>query len=255
MSSRRVDPEVRVVKGIGEIAREAAEEFSRRAEESVVGRGSFSVALSGGSTPRSLYVLLADPGEPYRARIPWDRIHFFWGDERQVPPDHPDSNYRMARVSLLSKVPLPPEHIHRIRTEWPDADEAAAEYEREIRSFFRLKRGERPRFDIILLGMGTDGHTASLFPGTDVLHEKERLVSAVRVEKLRSWRISLTLPVLNHAASVIFLVSGAGKAGTLESVLYGPYRPDILPAQLIRPVSGHLLWLVDRPARGFGPDL
>jgi 6-phosphogluconolactonase len=235
---------------VGEISRAAAVEFTRSSIESVERAGLFTVALSGGSTPGPLYALLANSCEPYRRRVAWDRIHFFWGDERHVPPDSPESNYRMAEEWLLSRVPVPAGNIHRIQGELPDPGEAADEYERDIRRHFHLAGSERPRFDLIFLGMGEDGHTASLFPGTAILHERERLASAVWVDKMRSHRISLTPPVLNNAASVIFLVSGVDKAVTLDAVLNGPYRPDLLPAQLIRPVNGRLLWLVDRGVGG-----
>ncbi|HYL79732.1 MAG TPA: 6-phosphogluconolactonase, partial [Candidatus Acidoferrum sp.] len=209
----------------------------------------FTVALSGGSTPKALFRLLAGEGDgSFRGRVPWNRAQVFWGDERHVPPDHPDSNYRMTYDTLLSRVPVPPENIHRIRTEDPDADKVAESYERTLRSVFRLAEGQLPRFDLVLLGMGPDGHTASLFPGTPALHERKRLVVGQWVEKLQTHRITLTPPVLNNAALVVFLVSGAEKAETLRAVLLGEYQPERFPAQLVRPTGGRLLWLVDRAA-------
>ena len=206
--------------------------------------GIFSVSLAGGSTPRGLYSRLAD--DPSLSnQLAWDRIHFFWGDERHVPPDHPDSNYRMAFEAMLSKAPVPAENIHRIHSELPDANDAAREYEDELRRFFK---NEMPRFDLILLGMGPDGHTASLFPETEALNERSRWVVANRVEKFNTHRITLTPPVLNNAANVVFLVSGQEKSQTLKSVLEGPFQPDQFPSQLVKPVDGRLLWLVDRPA-------
>jgi 6-phosphogluconolactonase len=206
------------------------------------------VALSGGSTPEALYRLLAAEDGGFRARVPWGQAHFFWGDERHVPPDHPDSNYRMACEAMLSRVPLPPGNVHRIPAENPDAAEAAAQYAETLRRFFGVAAGRFPRFDLILLGMGSDGHTASLFPGTDAVHDRAGLVAAAWVEIHKSHRITLTVPVLNEAASVIFLVSGEGKAEALRAVLEGPHQPDRFPAQLVFPREGRLLFLVDRAA-------
>src|SRR5712692_2891412 len=240
---------VRIVADAAALFRAAAEEFVQRAEAAVRERGSFAVALAGGSTPKGLYTLLAGDGaEGFKARVPWDRTHFFWGDERHVAPDHPESNYRMAHEAMLSHVAVPPEHIHRIKTENPDAGQAAEQYEQVLREFFRLQPGQWPRFDLVLLGMGPDGHTASLFPGTDALHERQRLVVSNWVGKFFTDRITLTPPVLNHAARVMFLVQGEDKAPALKAVLEGPLEPEQLPAQLIRPPDGKLLWLVDTTA-------
>ena len=232
------------------VAFEAASEFSRCVGENVAARGRFTVALAGGSTPRRLYALLADPAAPFRAEIPWGRVHFFWGDERHVPPDDPRSNYRMAREELLAKVPVPAENVHRIEAERPDAGDAAAAYERELKRFFDLSSGQAPRLDLVLLGMGSDGHTASLFPGSDALEVQDRLAVAPWVSQLHAYRITLTLPVFGHAAAVLFLVSGAGKAVTLGAVLDPDGPTDAFPCQRIRPSDGDLLWLVDRPAAG-----
>jgi 6-phosphogluconolactonase len=177
-------------------------------------------------------------------------MHFFWGDERHVPPDHSDSNYRVVADALLSKVSVPAHHVHRIRTENPDAGKAAEQYEQALRDVFRLKEREWPRFDLVLLGMGPDGHTASLFPGTAVLNERKRLVAATWIEALNAYRITLTPPVLNNAACIILLISGQEKAETLRAVLTGDFQPVLLPVQLIRPGHGRLLWLVDRAAAG-----
>ena len=250
-----VTREVRVLAGPAELYRAAAEEFARRADAAVRERGAFAVALSGGSTPRGLYEVLAGDGPPpFRRQVPWGRTHFFWGDERHVPPDHPESNYRTAREALLSVVPLPPEHVHRIPAERPDAGQAAEEYARTLREHFRLAEGQWPRFDLVLLGMGIDGHTASLFPGSPALRERARLVCAPWVERLRAHRITLTPPVLNHAACALFLVAGGDKADTLRAVLHGEVRPDRLPAQVVRPIRGELLWLVDEAAARRLPD-
>ena len=247
-------PEIRILADADDLSRVAAEECVRLADEAVRRRGRFSVALSGGSTPKPLYRLLAAEDGGFRARVPWGRAHFFWGDERHVPLDHRDSNYRMAYEVMLSRVPVPPGNVHRIPAENPDAAEAAAEYARTLRRFFDAAAGRFPRFDLVLLGMGSDGHTASLFPGTDAVHDRAGLVAAPWVEKLGAHRITLTVPVLNEAACVIFLVSGEGKAEALRAVLEGPHQPDRFPAQLVRPREGGLLFLADRAAaRLLGP--
>lgn len=178
-------PEVRICKDPVALASQTAEEFGRQAQACVAERGQCAIALAGGNTPRAAYTLLAD--EPYRSQLSWDNIHIFWGDERHVPPDHPDSNYRMAHTALLSKVPIPVANVYRIAAE-KDAQQAAHEYETTLRRYFGLATGELPRFDLILLGMGSDGHTASLFPGTAAIHEQTRLVVAPWVEKLKTFR-------------------------------------------------------------------
>jgi 6-phosphogluconolactonase len=239
-------PEIQILSNAEELSGAGAKEFVRRAGESADGKASFAVALSGGSTPKSLYALLAS--EAFREQLPWGKVHFFWGDERPVPPEHPDSNYRMAHDSLLSKVPVPPENVHRIRAEIADARKAADAYEQTLREFFQLRGLQTPCFDLVLLGMGSDGHTASIFPGSAAVHEQERLAVAPWVEKLQAYRITLTAPVFNNAACVIFLVSGREKAEALRAVLEGDYQPERFPAQLIRPTHGTLLWLVDRAA-------
>ena len=229
------------------VARAAAEQIAVRAGRAAGETGTFSIALSGGSTPKRLYALLADPSAPYRSRIPWDRVRVFFGDERHVPPDDAQSNFRMARESLLEKAPIPSENVHRILAERP-AEEAAALYEAELRRAFALDDGGVPRFDVVLLGMGEDGHTASLFPGTAALTERRRLVVANWVPKFSTWRITLTLPVLDAARAVLFLVAGGDKAGPLSAVFDPSSAPDAYPCQLVRPASGELLWLVDRAA-------
>jgi 6-phosphogluconolactonase len=217
-----------------ELARGAAEYFVARSSEAVAQKGFFTVALSGGSTPKVLYQLLADENEPFRAQVPWAKIHFFWSDERHVPPDHPDSNYRMAYEAMLSRVPVPESSIHRVHSENPNADEAARQYEQTLL-----------QLDLILLGLGPDGHTASIFPGSEVLHETKRLVAAPWVEKFNSYRITMTLPLLNSGAVVLFLVSGAEKAGIVKEVLEGPKK---YPAQFVQPTHGQLLWMLDKDA-------
>lgn len=242
MSSSR---EIRTLTTPQELFAAAAEEVVHAANEAVAQRGRFTIALAGGSTPKSLYNLVATNA---RTTLPWDRMFFFWGDERHVPPIDPESNYRMAEEAMLSKVPVPPGNVFRIKTENPEAAAAAEDYEKAIRKFFGLEPGQFPRFDLILLGMGPDGHTASLFPGTTALQEKSRLVVANWVEKMKTHRITLTLPVLNAARCVTFLVSGTDKAPALKAVLEENVPAEQYPAKLIKPSDGKLIWLIDRAA-------
>ena len=221
-----------------ELSRRAAEEFVRRAR----GRR-FSVALAGGSTPRRLYQLLADA--PYREQVDWTHVEFFFGDERTVPPDHVDSNFRMANEALLAQLDLPDRQIHRMAGERDDIDAAAAAYANEIG---KVLGGTPPAFDLVLLGMGRDGHTASLFPGTAALFERRRWVVPNLVPQLDTRRLTLTVPILNHASCLLFLVAGAEKREALAAVLEGPRDPERFPSQLVRPEHGELLWLVDRAA-------
>lgn len=235
-------PEIVICRDAKDLSRRVAEEFVRLADESIKQRGRLIAALSGGSTPKGVYSLLATP--KFRKPIPWGKVYLFFGDERAVPPDAPESNYRMANETLLSKVPLPRENIFRFRgEEWPE--DAARQYERSLREFFELGKGGVPCFDLILLGLGEDGHTASLFPGSDALLERKRLVSAPYVEKLNARRLTLTLPVINRAANIFFLVAGKNKASVLRDVLQGKTE---LPAALVRPVNGRLVWFVDQEA-------
>lgn len=237
--------EIRTLTTPQELFAAAAEEVVRATEDAVAQRGRFTIALSGGSTPRNLFNLLATNA---RTVLPWDRMFFFWGDERHVPPTDPESNYRMADEALLSKVPVPAGNVFRVAAENPDAAAAAEAYEKTLQRFFALAPGQFPVFDLILLGMGPDGHTASLFPGTAGLQEKSRLVIANWVEKFKTSRITLTLPVLNNARCVTFLVSGIDKAPALHAVLEGDAPGEQYPSKLIRPVDGKLIWLIDRAA-------
>jgi 6-phosphogluconolactonase len=247
MTKNTVRVEIQVVKDLEAISRTAAKMIIHQATGMKSGSNPFTLALSGGSTPRRLHKRLSH--ETFAAgELSWDKIHFFWGDERHVPPDDPQSNFRMAQETLFASAPVPVQNIHRVHAEEPDAVIAAEKYERDLNSFFNLKTGQMPRLDCVLLGIGADGHTASLFPATTALKEKKRLVVANWVEKFQHHRITMTVPVLNHAAQVIFLVSGQEKAEVLKEILEGNYRPDLLPAQLIRPVHGKLLWLVDEAA-------
>jgi 6-phosphogluconolactonase len=201
--------------------------------------------LSGGSTPRRLLRELA--GAP-AGEVPWARVHLFWGDERTVPPNHPDSNFRMVEDELLSRVAVPAANLHRFRGEDRDPAAAAAGYEAELRGFFDLGPEQLPRFDLVFLGMGGDGHTASLFPGAAALTQPDRLVVAPWVDRLTTRRLTLTLRVFNAAACVVFLVTGGEKAATLQRVLEGPRGRLELPSQLVVPVDGDLVWLVDTAA-------
>lgn len=227
------------------LAAAAADRLVQAASEVLERREHFNLALAGGSTPRRLYELLAT--EPWRSAFPWEATHFFWGDERSVPPDHPQSNFRMAWEALLAHVPLPAENIHRIPAELPP-QEAAAAYAAELE---RHWNGRPSVFDLILLGLGPDGHTASLFPGTEALQINDQPVAAVYVPQMATWRITLTLPVISAAHEALFLVSGVAKAEILAAVLHGP--PGRYPAQAIRP-RGILRWYVDAAAAAHLPQ-
>jgi 6-phosphogluconolactonase len=245
MAEQRPQIEVRRLTTPQDLFQAAADEIVHAATVAISQRGRFTLALSGGSTPRSLFTLIAANAS---AALSWEQIFFFWGDERHVPPEDAESNFRMAQETLLSKVPVPPANIFRIPAENPDASAAAEIYEQTLRKLFALQPDEFPRFDLILLGMGPDGHTASLFPETKALQEKSRLVVANWVEKLNTSRITLTLPVLNAARCVVFLVSGSDKAAALREVLEGSAPGEKYPSKLVRPEKGKLIWFVDRAA-------
>ena len=240
---RPVKPEISIVPDLAALHWAAAAEFIAAVKHAVDSKGQFDVVLSGGSTPKGLFALLAD-----NPKIPWRQVRFFWGDERHVAPEHADSNFRMANEALLSKINAQPSQIFRIPAENPDAAQAAAGYEQQLRECFQLSGDALPRFDLVMLGMGSEGHVASLFPGTKALDENERLVVSNWVGKLFTDRITLTARVLNNAAMVMQLVSGSDKALALKGVLEGPTEPAQLPAQLIRPVDGRLLWLIEKSA-------
>jgi 6-phosphogluconolactonase len=239
--------DVRVLADPEAVSRAAADDFVAQAREALGGRGRFSVALSGGATPRRLYELLAE--SPRRQAVDWARIDFFWGDERAVPPDHPDSNYGAAQTALLGPVGAPAERVHRIKGELPDPEQAARDYEAQlVRVFGATPDGPPPAFDLILLGMGADGHTASLFPHSQALAERRRWVLSVYVARLDATRITLTPPVLNRGREIRLLVTGRDKAETLHDALEGTREPERLPVQLIAPEAGRVIWLVDRAA-------
>jgi 6-phosphogluconolactonase len=241
--------EVRILADANSIAQTAAAEFLEAARKALPEKDSFCVALAGGSTPKALYGLLSS-NPLLQAKVPWSKIEFFFGDERHVPPDHAESNFRMATEAMFAKAPVDPKQVHRIKGEKRNAARGAEEYEEELRASFQLEPGQLPRFDLVLLGMGPEGHTASLFPGTKALKEEKRLVVSNWVGKLYTDRITLTPPVLNNASRVIFMVHGEEKAPALKAVLEGPYEPEQLPAQMIHPKQGSILWLVDPAAAG-----
>lgn len=247
MTAARANIEVRILPDAAAIARRTAERLVDIASDAVRERGSFEFVLSGGSTPKALYNLLVNNAK-IRAQVPWEKMHVFFGDERPVKPDDPQSNYRMAFETFLSKSPLAPGQISRIKAEMPTAQDAAKDYEQELRRHFHLQDGQFPRFDLVLLGMGNEGHVASLFPGTKALNENRRLVVHNWVGKVLMDRITLTAPAINNAANVIAMVTGEEKCAALTAVLERVYEPDQLPAQLIQPVNGRLLWLVDAAA-------
>jgi len=236
--------QLRVLSDAEAVANSAAELFVQLAARAVSQRGRFRVALSGGSTPRRTYQLLATP--QWRSQLAWPKIDMFLGDERYVPPDHPESNYHMVKEALLQHVPEA--NLHRVPTEL-EPEAAATAYEADIRQAFALSAGI-PQFDLIFLGLGTNGHTASLFPGSPLLHENSRLVAAEFVSEAKMWRISMTLPLLNQGRTDAFLVAGKEKAEVLREVRAGAFDPERLPAQLIKPENGELLWLADQPAAG-----
>jgi 6-phosphogluconolactonase len=234
------------------LARRAAELFVAIAEEAAAKRGRARFAISGGSTPKAAFQLLADPGQPFLARMPWDKLDLYWVDERTVPPSDSESNYRMTREAMLDRVPLKPEQIHRMEGEL-QPEVAAARYETTLRNTFRLEGAETPCFDLVQLGMGDDGHTASLFPHTEAIHELGRLVTANQVPQKDTWRITLTWPVINQARSVFFLIGGANKAELVREVFTGQRDPERLPSQLIWPSSGILTLVLDREAAALLP--
>ena len=258
-SQLKIDYEV--VPDSSALAAEAAERFTAAAERAVAARGIARIAISGGSTPKAAFALLADEAKPWRARMPWDKLELFWVDERCVPPDDADSNYHMTREALLDHVPLVPERVHRMEGEM-EPHAAAERYEAALRTSFGIKDGEPPwfepkkagatpaipEFDLVALGMGPDGHTASLFPHTTALNEMGRWVTANYVEKLSMWRVTLTWPVINRAREVFFLIGGADKAGVVSEVFTGANDPERLPSQLIWPANGILGVVLDAGA-------
>ena len=233
---------------VSAIAQKAAALYVEAAQQAVRERGVFRVAMAGGSTPKALHALLV--AEPFRSQLPFDKMQIFFGDERHVPPDHSDSNYRMVNETFISKTPIKPDQVFRIKAELADTEKAALDYEQTLKTQFALKPTALPRFDLMLLGMGNEGHTLSLFPGTTALRDNGRLVVRTWVGKLFTERITCTAPVANNSAAIIFMIAGADKAPALKAVLEGPFEPEQLPSQLIKPSNGKLFFLVDSAAGG-----
>lgn len=229
------------------LTQRAARYFVEAVEKAAAARGRARIAISGGGGPKPVFEALADPAQPWRARMPWDKLEIFWVDERCVPPTDPNSNYNMALKAMLARAPLAPEQIHRMEGEL-EPEAGAARYESELRNSFRLEGAETPRFDLIQLGLGTNGHTASLFPHTPALREMGRLAVANLTDAAQPWRITLTAPVLNRGGDVFFLIDGAEKAQVVKDVFLGPRNPEQLPAQLIQPEGGILSLLLDKAA-------
>ena len=241
-----MDRQLVVCENLQELGRRSAELFVTLATGAVTSRGRFCVALSGGETPKAMHSQLQS--DAYVSRVPWSGVYVFWGDERYVPHDHPESNYGMARATLLDQVPIPDENIFSVPTGKGEAETSAGQYQETLRSFFKLDKGEQPQFDLIVLGMGEDGHTASLFPDTAALENSSGVVVANYMEKLDAHRVTFTVSAINQATCVVFLISGASKASALKEVLEGPYQPNRFPSQFVQPANGKLLFLVDRDA-------
>jgi 6-phosphogluconolactonase len=249
---RKTEVEYRVCDGADALSCAAAEHFLETAQAAVSANGVARIAISGGNTPKRTFELLSNPAEKFVTAMPWAQIELYWVDERTVPPDNKDSNYHMTREALLNKVPLKPANIFRIEGEL-DPEEAAARYESAIRNHLRLEGAQGPRFDMLALGMGDDGHTASLFPHTNAIHELGRIAVANQVPQMDTWRVTLTWPVINEGRDVFFLIGGKDKAQPVHDVLLGKYDPETLPSQLIRPRSGRLLMLLDKDAAALLP--
>lgn len=245
LSSPVTDREIIICRDLDALSRRAAEQFVALAQQAIAASGRFSVSLSGGSTPKALYSLIAT--DEFKQQLAWQQIHLFWGDERCVAADHAESNFRMVKESLLSKIHIPSENVHRMAGEMAPLA-AAATYERELKQFFSTLPDNLPRFDLLLLGLGEDGHTASLFPGSSALHEAQQSVATTYVEKLDAYRLTLTFPAINNAAQITFLVAGQSKAAVVKAILTGENIDA--PAARIKPGNGKLSWLITQDAAG-----
>jgi 6-phosphogluconolactonase len=241
---RHVEVTIKVSPDTAALAAATAELFTESAKTAVAARGVARIAVSGGSTPKIVFKMLADPAQPFLTGVPWDKLQLYWVDERCVPPDHAESNYRMTKEAMLTQIPLPAENVHRMEGEL-DPEEAASKYEAEIRNSFKLEGAQTPTFDLVLLGMGPDGHTASLFPHTEGLNEMARIVIPNHVPQKDAWRVTLTWPVIVQGREVAFLIEGKEKTEMVKTVFTGPYEPETYPAQLIRPASGKLTLMMD----------
>ena len=244
-----MNTEIKILQNLNEISRVAAELFIEIGNRAISQNGKFTVALAGGSTPKSLYQLLAT--DEFKNRIDRQKVFFFFGDERNVTPENDESNFKTADENLLKPLQISAENVFRWQTELADAEKIAENYSKTIVRFFDLTNEEFPRFDLILLGMGDDGHTASLFPLTDALNETEKIAVSNYVGKLDTNRLTFTFPTLNSAANVIFLISGVSKANALKEVLEGEFQPEKFPSQNVKPENGNLFWLIDAPAAQF----
>lgn len=234
---------------IDELFHFAAEKFVETGNAAIENQGRFTVALAGGSTPKSLYELLTT--EEFKTRLDWEKVFFFFGDERDVSPASNQSNFKMANEIMFKPLEIPKTNILRWQTEIINAAEVAEQYEKYIRKFFELNADEFPRFDLILLGMGDDGHTASLFPQTKALNETKKIAVSNEVKKLHAQRLTLTFPTINNAANIIFLVAGENKAKTLQKVFESEFLPEKLPSQAVKPTDGNLFWFLDSSAAEF----
>lgn len=235
-----------------EVSWATAEKIERLLVQAVEKYGRATFALSGGRTPRSLFKLLSDSKHAFRGRIPWDKVHFFWGDERFVPPDHEQSNYRMAKEALFEPLGIAPGNIHRFKTELTSPEEAAEEYQQQLEKFFGTNRDQPPpRFDVMLLGMGPDGHTASLFPGLNLLHSSEHWVKSFWVPQMNSHRLSMLPDLINESRNILLVVTGEEKAEVVALVLTDEPRNHALPVQKIQPTEGSLVWILDEAAAKF----
>lgn len=250
------DPQVDIIisKDSAELAQKAADFLVEQDAAAASVYRSLTVALSGGSTPKALYQVLA--GDEYKSKVDWTIFQAFFGDERLVPADDANSNYKLAWDNLLSKVPIPEANIHQAHTEQGDPEQVAADYEIELRTYFDLQHGELPRFDVILLGLGDDGHTASLFPGKAALNVEDRLVVASPPGVLPPPvdRVTFTFPVINNAANVVFLAAGAGKADVVAKILNPEPGQELFPAQMVKPTAGRVIWMLDEAAASKLPD-
>jgi 6-phosphogluconolactonase len=243
-----MDQRVYITQSPRAVANSASETLLRLSKQAAAEGRPFRVALSGGSTPKLLYRMLASDTAIFRRDIPWGKIDFFFGDERWVPHNDPESNYKLANDELFTPLGIAPDRVYPVPTEGLTPEEAASQYAATLRRVFGTKEGKIPVFDLVFLGMGDDGHTASLFPHTAALDESEKLVTANYVPKLSADRITLSAPVLNAAADTIFMVAGPGKASALKQVLEGEYDPEQYPSQLLRNSLGSVTWLVDEAA-------